>query len=213
MPDRPKSAPPIPPWPGLEVLSDEVVWSGRFPVQRVRFRHRRFDGGTSGILTWEMWRRGRAVVVLPYDPWTDRVALIRQFRLPALAAGCDPVVTECPAGLLEPQEPPDVAARRELAEETGLQPDRLERMGGFLLAQGGTDELATLFCARVRLPEPGLIGRFGLTAEQEDIELRVLPAEEAFALVARDAIGNATAALCLLWLQVNRTRLRRDWMG
>ena len=99
LPRHPK-APPVPPWPGLAGLEDEVVWGQRFALQRVRFRHARFDGTPSGILTWELWRRGQGVVILPYDPVTDRVALIEQFRLPALAAGLPPVMTECPAGLL-----------------------------------------------------------------------------------------------------------------
>ena len=57
-------------------------------------------------LTWELWRRGRGVAVLPYDPAADAVALIEQFRLPALAAGLPGVMTECAAGLLEPGEDP-----------------------------------------------------------------------------------------------------------
>ncbi len=36
-----------------------------------RFRNRRFDGAMSGDRTWELWRRGRAAAVLPYDPLRD----------------------------------------------------------------------------------------------------------------------------------------------
>src|SRR5688500_16047760 len=119
---RPPKAKPLPPHPKLRIVSDEVVWAGRFPLQRVRFHYRRFDGTESGEVTWELWRRGFAVAVLPYDPRADRVAMIQQFRLPALAAELDPVVTECPAGLLEPGEDPEACARREIEEETGLRP-------------------------------------------------------------------------------------------
>src|SRR5919202_3484826 len=126
---RPAKAPPIPAHPGLTVRADEVVWDGRFPLQRVRFTYQRFDGARSAELTWELWRRGRGVAVLPYDPAADSVALIEQFRLPALAAGLAPVMTECAAGLLEPGEDPLAAGRREIVEETGLHPDRFERIG------------------------------------------------------------------------------------
>src|SRR5919107_3414162 len=95
---RPAKAPPVPAHPGLDVAADEVVWDGRFPLQRVRFRYTRFDGTQSGELTWELWRRGRGVAMLPYDPASDAVALIEQFRLPAPAAGLPPVMTECAAG-------------------------------------------------------------------------------------------------------------------
>src|SRR5918997_3433650 len=124
---RPAKAPPVPAHPGLTVLEDEVVWDGRFPLQRVRFRYTRFDGTESPELTWELWRRGSGCAVLPYDPARDAVALIEQFRLPALAAGMAPVAAECPAGLVEAGEDSQRTALREVEEEAGLRPERLER--------------------------------------------------------------------------------------
>ena len=207
---RPAKAPPIPAHPGLDVLADEVVWDGRFPLQRVRFRYTRFDGTPSGELTWELWRRGRGVAMLPYDPEADAVALIEQFRLPALAAGIGPVMTECPAGLLEPGEDPERAARREIEEETGLRSGRLEPIGRYMLMQGGCDELMFYYAAQVRLASPGAGGSHGLAAEHEDTRVVVLPAAEALALLDANRIENVSAALCLHWLRQNRERLRRD---
>ena len=208
---RPPKAKPIPAHPGLTVLSDEVVWDGRFPLQRVRFRRRRFDGAEGGVLTWELWRRGGAVAILPWDPWTDRVALIEQFRLPALAAGLDPVMAECAAGLLEDGEDPVDAARRELAEETGLLADRMQPLGRYILSQGGCDEVITLFLARTRLPEPGHAGHHGLHSEHEDIRVLVLDAGEAIAMLDDNRIANATGALCLAQFARRRAALLKDW--
>lgn len=207
---RPAKAPEIGPYPGLDVREDRLAWEGRFPLQLVRFTHARFDGGRSAEMVWELWRRGRSVAVLPYDPWGDRLCLIEQFRLPAHAAGLDPVMVECVAGLLEDGEEPEAAARRETQEEAGLVPDLMESLGQTMLAQGGCDELMELFCGRVRLPETdGAL--HGLAAEGEDIRLRVLGADEAFHLLDRGGIRNATAALCLWWLRHHRHRLRREW--
>ncbi len=209
-PPRHKKAPPIPPWPGLEVLEDEVVWGQRFALQRVRFRYARFDGTPSGILTWELWRRGQGVLILPYDPATDRIAMIEQFRLPALAAGLPPVMTECPAGLLEAGEDPVASATRELTEETGLTALAVETIGRFQLMQGGCDEVVHFHCARVDLAD-ATASTHGLATEHEETRVLLLPAEEAFRMVADNRIQNAPAALALLWLQVNRARLREQW--
>ncbi len=105
------------------------VWNGRFPLDVVRFRHRRFDGAQSGEKTWEVWRRGRAAAVLPYDPVADVVVLIEQFRLPALVAGLDPVLVELPAGLCDDGETPETTARRETREEMGLEVGALRHIG------------------------------------------------------------------------------------
>ncbi|PWC30380.1 NUDIX domain-containing protein [Teichococcus aestuarii] len=210
-PRHPK-APPVPPHPLYLPESDEVAWSGRFALQVVRFRYRRSDGTPSALLTWEMWRRGQGVVLLPYDPRTRRVALIEQFRLPALAAGEAPVMRECPAGLLGEGEDPELAARREAEEETGLVPDRVEPIGQFMLMQGGCDERMHFYCGRVSLPEAGLLGLRGLEAEGEETRILVLPLDEALAQLARNEIRNVTAAMSLLWLQVNAPRLDTEWM-
>ena len=208
---RPAKAPPVPAHPGMTVLEDEVVWDGRFPLQRVRFRYTRFDGSPSSELTWELWRRGRGCAVLPYDPERDAVALIEQFRLPALTAGVSPVATECPAGLVEPDEDPEDTARREVAEEAGLRPERLERIGRFMLMQGGCDEVMHYYAARVSLPAPEEVRSGGLEKEGEDTRVLVLPVEEAFRMVDDNRIENVTAGFCLLWLRHHRDRLRREW--
>jgi len=201
----------VPMHPLVDIDSDEVAYDGRFALQVVRFRYRKFDGAWSRQLTWELWRRGQAVVVLPYDPWTDRVALIEQFRLPALAAGLDPIMTECPAGLMEPGEDPAAAAARETLEETGLVADRQLDIGRFMLMQGGADEVGRFSIARVRLPQAGVISESGLEDEGESTRVVVMPAAEAFAMVADNRVLNAPAALAVLSLQVRHAALREAW--
>jgi ADP-ribose pyrophosphatase len=208
---RPAKAPVVPPHPLYAPESDEVVWHGRFPLQIVRFRHRRFDGTLSNLLTWEMWRRGEAVAVLPYDPWAHRIALIEQFRLPMLAAGEDPIAREIPAGMLEPGEEPGACGLRELREEAGLESDTLAPMGSFMLAQGAMDERVHFFAARVHLPEPGEGRTLGLATENEETRVVVLEAEQAFGMTARNEIRNACGAIGLMWLQLNAPRLRQEW--
>src|ERR1700742_4801163 len=104
MPDR--STTPIPAHPDVVIESDTRVWAGRFPLDVVKFRQRRFDGVMSNLRTWEIWRRGQAAALLPYDPIADCVVLIEQFRFPAVVSGIDPTLVELPAGLCEDNEDP-----------------------------------------------------------------------------------------------------------
>ena len=206
---------PMPPYPGVVIEQQQTVWSGRFGVDIIRFRNRRFDGAMSGPRTWELFRRGRAAALLPYDPWTDQVVLIEQFRLPALAAGVEPVMMEVPAGLCEPDETPEQTIRRETQEEMKLSADLLAPMLDVVLTPGGSDERCTLFAGRVHAPAAdadGIAGSGGLASEEEDIRVRVLPAAKAIENAADGVYANSVTALSLLWLGARRDRLRTSWL-
>lgn len=206
--------PLLPTYPGLVVTRTDRVWDGRFPLDVVHFRTRRFDGTPSGPRVWELWRRGPAAALLPYDPWADSVLLIEQFRLPVLAAGLDPVLVELPAGLCDAGEDAETAARRETAEETGLMPDLLTPISQVMLSPGGTDECCATFAGRVRIPPAGpdgLLGTAGLAGEEEDIRLRVWPAATAIARALEGGFPNALTMLALLWLGARRATLRAEW--
>jgi ADP-ribose pyrophosphatase len=212
MPTPPLSS--LPASPDVTIESDERVWDGRFPLDRVRFRNRRFDGAMSGERTWELWRRGRAAALLPYDPIADAVVLIDQFRLPALAAGLPPVQVEIPAGLADRPESAETTARRETEEETGLIPDLVKSMGEVMLMPGGCDEVCALFLGRVRVPptdQDGIAGHAGLVSENEDIRVRVWPADAAIAAALDGRIPNVLTMVALLWLAARRDQLRQEW--
>ena len=109
--------------------------------------------------------------------------------------------------LADAGEAPEEVVSRESQEETGIRPDRLQRIGGFMLTPGGCDEHCTLFAARVRAPAAdadGLAGYAGLREEQEDIRIRVLPAGLAIERAIAGDYPNAIATIGLLWLARER---------
>jgi ADP-ribose pyrophosphatase len=210
----PRSTPPIVPHPDVAIESEQRAWSGRFPLDVVKFRHLRFDGTTSATRTWEVWRRGQASALLPYDPIADSVVLIEQFRFPAFVAGIDPTLVELPAGLCEDNEDPIDTIRREMREEMNLDADRIERVGGFLLTPGGSDEFCHLYAGRVVAPaadDEGIAGFGGEVSENEDIRVRVWDAETIIQAAFAGCFTNSITTIALFWLASRRDWLRQKW--
>src|SRR5436190_24090074 len=103
-----------------ELVRHEVAFQGYFKVGRYFFRHTLHKGGTSGVICREVFERGQAGAVLPYDPKRDEVILIRQFRAGAYVAGHHPWTWEAVAGMIEQGETAETMIRRETVEEAGL---------------------------------------------------------------------------------------------
>ena len=104
----------------VELVEHEVAFQGYFRVGRYFFRHGLYQGGQSAIVRREVFERGHAAAVLPYDPRRDEVVLIRQFRAGAYVAGRHPWTWEIVAGIIEHDESPEELIRREAVEEAAL---------------------------------------------------------------------------------------------
>lgn len=96
----------------------------------------------------EIVKHPGAVAIVALDD-KDNVLLVRQFRLAA-----DDIILEIPAGTLDPGESPEDCARRELQEEIGYQPQKLESLGGIFTAPGYTTEFIHLFLATELVESP-----------------------------------------------------------
>lgn len=195
----------------VRILERETVYQGYFRVDRYRLQHRRFAGDWSGTQVREVFERGHAAAVLPYDPQRDEVVLIEQFRIGAYAAAEPPWQLETVAGIIEAGEDAATVARREGLEEAGLEVGTLTPISKFLVSQGAVTETVELFCGRVDAAGAG--GVHGLDHEGEDIRVRILPFEKLPELLETGAVANAVALIALQWLLLNRDRLRRDWLG
>lgn len=195
----------------VEVAEQQRTYSAYLGVEEYRLRHRRFDGGWTAPLarTAVLW--GDAVTVLPYDPRTDRLVLIEQFRVAAHARGdrC-PWCIEVVAGRLDAAGTPGEAARRESLEETGVRLGRLVEIGRYYSTPGLAAEVLTGFVGEADLAAAAG-GVHGLADEGEDIRAIVLDFEAAMAEVAAGSVNTGPALLSLLWLAANRERLRAEW--
>jgi ADP-ribose pyrophosphatase len=191
-----------------EILAEAPVYRGFFNLSTFRLRHTLYAGGWSGPLERELFHRGRCAAVLPYDPVTDTVVLIEQFRIGAVGGKAVPWLMEIIAGAVEPGENPDAVARREALEEAGCHLGELIRIGEFYTTPGGCSEKVTVFCG---LLDSGVTGGIhGLAEEGEDIRSLVISLDEALAWVESGVIDSAIPALALQWLALNRHRIRQQ---
>lgn len=136
--------------------AEQVQWAGRYIMAKTRGR-------------WEYVSRNRnikAAVILAIED--GHVLLVEQFRVP-LGRPC----IELPAGLIgdeagaENEDPADAAAR-ELEEETGYRPGRIESLGEFHSSPGMVTEAFTLFraCDLEKVSEGGGVEGEGITVHR-----------------------------------------------
>ncbi|MGC9456528.1 MAG: NUDIX domain-containing protein [Halothiobacillaceae bacterium] len=191
-----------------ELIDCRDLYRGFFALRDCRFRFQAFDGRWIGPVSREIFERGHAVAVLPYDPATDQVVLVEQFRPGALDAPGGPWLMEVVAGMIEPGESPESVAAREMQEESGLVPGRLLPITRFWVSPGGTTESTWLFLALVDASTAG--GVHGLADEHEDIRVQVLDRAEALSRVDSGQICAAAPIIALQWLALNHRQLREN---
>jgi len=194
----------------VELIEKTTPYQGYFRIDVYRLRHKRFDGGWSQVMSRELFERGHATVVLPYDPVRDAVVLIEQFRIGAYAAGFAPWLIEPVAGIVEPGESPEEVARREALEEANCEITELESIGTVLSSPGGCSEVHHLFCGRV--DSEGVGGIHGLEHEHEDIRAFTLTLDTALERLGRGEYNNVSTVMTLQWLALNRDRLKKKWL-
>ncbi len=190
----------------VEILRRERVFDGFLKMDRLRLRHKLFDGGWSPELTRELLSRGPAVAAVLYDPVNDLIGLVEQFRVGCLDEPSGPWALEVVAGILDCGGTPEQAMRRELLEEADISPRELRYICDYLSSPGGCDEKLYLYCAIADLSQAG--GIHGLETEGEDIRLCIHPAAEIFANLYGGSMNNAATLICLQWLQLHQDSLK-----
>ena len=174
------------------VVASEIVHRGKYMVFHVDTVERA-DGsrGRRDLVT-----HPGAVAILAVDD-LGRLLMVRQWRVAAGRA-----LLEIPAGTLDVHdgvtEDPDVAARRELEEETGHRAGAWRRLASFWTAPGFASELMHLYLA-TDLTAVADESRLA-PDEDEELELRHLALDEARDLVETGAIADAKSILGILWL-------------
>ena len=195
----------------VEIIARDTLYRGFFSLNLYRFRHKLFNGGVSEEITREIFERGHAAVLLPYDPQRDEVVLIEQLRIAAVDTSDSPWLLEMVAGMIEDGESVEDVCRREAEEEAGVTVGRCKPVLSYLASPGGTSERLSIMVGEVDAVTAE--GIHGLSEENEDIRVHVVSREQAYRWVEDGTIDNAASVIALQWLALHHESLRKEWVN
>jgi ADP-ribose pyrophosphatase len=176
-----------------------------FKIDEVMVSHEQRDGTMSPDERRLIFERGDAVAVMLYNPDTDEVVLVNQFKVPALIARQrdnpktrNGWITEAVAGMIDEGETPEKAIIRETLEETGYRIANPRLISKFFSEPGGMSARIFLYFAEVRDSDKISAGG-GLP--NEDITVVQMPIEGPLNQLAKGAIEDPKLAIGAYWLK------------
>lgn len=179
----------------------------RVRIKQRELRSARFNRLVNVTLDWlrsdgrwqeqqrETVDHGDAAAILLYDPHRRTVVLLRQLRVAAFDNGCDALMIEVPAGLLDGAAPA-ACARAEAEQEVGYRARQPRAVFDAFMSPGSLTERVHGFVAEYDESDRIAAGG-GLEHEGEDIEVFELPFDEAMAMVADGRIRDAKTIMLL----------------
>jgi len=183
----------------VQIEKKKRILDDFFKVDEVYLRYEQFDGQMSQLVRRLNFERGDSVAILLFNPKSQHLLLANQFKYPAYEKGPG-WITETVAGMIDENESPEDAARREVEEETGYTITTFEHISTFYVSAGGSSERIILYYAEV--DECNKIGAGGGDArEHEDIMTVELSLPEALNQIQSGELVDAKTILGILWLQ------------
>ena len=162
--------------------SSQLSYDGR--VVKLRVDTVRMPGGRE--TRREIVEHSDCVAIVAIDA-DDNVLLVKQFR-----KSVEKELLEIPAGGIDPGEDTVTTVHREMQEETGYLPQKVERLGGFYSTPGYGTEYLHLYLATNLTPSQ-------LFAEDtESIKLVRVPISQIPGLIASGSICDAKSIAGLL---------------
>jgi nudix-type nucleoside diphosphatase (YffH/AdpP family) len=179
-------------------------FDGFFKVDEVDVSHLTLEGKMDRQKRL-VFERGDSVSVLLYNPDTDEVVMVNQFKVPVLIARQrdnpktqDGWVTEAIAGMIDEGETPEQAVVREAMEETGYKVQEPKPICTFFSSPGGTSERIFLYFAEVRSADK--IGKGG-GIDDEDVAVVKTSAHQLFDQLEAKKLEDPKLIVAAYWLQ------------
>jgi len=189
----------------VEIKSKRLIFNDFFKIEEAILRYLRFDGKMSEPVRRLVFERGDAVAAIIFNRDTQKVLLINQFRYPTFDKGPG-WMQETVAGIVDPNETPEEAMRREVMEEIGFRVGELTHITTMYPSPGGSSERITIYYAEVGNTDRIAAGG-GLASEGEDIQIVEIALPELWRAVDAGEIMDAKTIIGVMWL---RRKLERE---
>lgn len=193
----------------VKIESVTPLYKGFFKMVAYEFRHKLYNGGWSDVVRREIFERGHAVAVLPYDPIREEFVLIEQIRVGALPTSSTPWLLEIIAGIIDEGETQESVCHREAQEEAGIELKHLTKALSYLASPGGTTERLHIFVAQT--DSTLAQGVHGLAYESEDILVHRVKEQDAYDWLQSGKIDNAASIIALQWFFMHKQTLLERW--
>ena len=184
----------------IRVKNVRVLSDSHYILKTTTFEWRRANGEWQ-TQARETYDRGNGATLLPYNLAQRTVVLVRQFRYPAFVSGCDDLLIEAAAGLLD-NETPELRIRAEAEEETGYRLGAITKIFEAFMSPGALTEKLHFFVAEYE-PSMRVGSGGGLASEGEEIEVLELPIDQALAMIADGRIADAKTIMLLQYAALN----------
>jgi len=189
----------------VEIKSKRLIFNDFFKIEEAILRYLRFDGKMSEPVRRLVFERGDAVAAIIFNRDTQKVLLINQFRYPTFDKGPG-WMQETVAGIVDPNETPEEAMRREVMEEIGFRVGELTHITTMYPSPGGSSERITIYYAEVGNTDKIAAGG-GLASEGEDIQIIEVALPELWRSLDAGEIMDAKTIIGVMWL---RRKLERE---
>ena len=188
-----------------EIHKQARLFDDLFKIDEVTVSYQRFDGTMTPDERRLIFERGDSVAVLLYNPDTQEVVTVDQFKVPSLIARrrddpatTDGWITETIAGTIAGNDTPEEAISRETLEETGYRIKNPELIAKFFSSPGGTSERVFLYLAEV--VDADRVGKGG-GVDGEDVRVVHRSARELFQQLESKQIEDHKLAIAAYWLR------------
>jgi len=166
-----------------KLISEEEKYTGK----RFKIIQRAYERGDGLNYIRDCVEPGNSVIILPIND-KNEVILEEQFR-----EAINKLTLELPAGMIDAGELPEVAAKRELEEETGILANNIEFLMEYYPSAGYTNEKVYIFVARDFQK-----GKVHLDQTEEIVSVKRIDFNKCFKMALNGEFEHASINLAIL---------------